>query len=96
MPITADQITIAGFKKFLAEIVSRKEKAGITALLKNPPDLLDRAKAYGIHYKNGSWGWCSNIWHRSAAQSVVVEDEESLAGEHRSLMLSVLEHILRV
>ena len=40
MPITADQITIVGFKKFFAEIVKEKEKVGIAALLKNPPILI--------------------------------------------------------
>ena len=94
MPITADQITIAGFKKLFAEIVREKQRAGIPALLKNPPDLLERAKTYGIQYKNGSWGWCSNIWHRSAGQSVVVDREDDLKPEHRDLMLSALEHIL--
>ncbi len=94
MPITLDQITIANFTEIFNRIVWEKEAAGIVALERNPSDLFERAKAYGIHYKNNSWGWCSNIWHRSAAQTVVVDSEEELRPEHKDLMLSVLEHIL--
>ncbi len=65
MPITTDQITIAGFSDLFHKIVCDKEKVGITAIHRNPDDLLERAKPYGIRYRNGSWGWCSNIWHRS-------------------------------
>lgn len=71
-----------------------KERAGIRAIDNNPPDLFERAKLYGTQFKNGSWGFTSNIWHRSAAGSVVVEREEDLKPEHKQLMLRVLEHIL--
>ncbi len=94
MPITVNQITIAGFRKLFQQVVRDKEKVGIEALRRNPADLLERAQSYGIQYKNGSWGWCSNIWHRSAAQSVVVDTEEGLQLEHKKLMLAVLEHML--
>jgi len=94
VPIIPNQITIANFIETFSRIVREKEAAGIVALQRNPSDLLERAKAYGIRYRNNSWGWCSNIWHRSAAQTVVVESEEELRQEHRFLMLRVLEHIL--
>lgn len=94
MLIHQEEITIDGFKQIFRRIIETKEKAGITAILNNPPDLLERAKLYGTRFKNGAWGWASNIWHRSAAGSVVVEREEDLKPEHRLLMLRVLEHIL--
>ncbi|MEM2902347.1 MAG: phosphoenolpyruvate carboxykinase (ATP) [Candidatus Bathyarchaeia archaeon] len=89
-----EQITIEGFKESFNRIIALKEKSGVQALLRNPPDLLDRAKLYGLRFKNGSWGWASNIWHRSEAGSVVVERDNELAYEHKLLMLRVLEHIL--
>jgi len=92
--IKRDEITISSFKEIFAENVRQKEAAHIVALQRNPTDLLERAKGYGIHYRNGSWGWCSNIWHRSARNTVVVDSEEELRSEHRDLMLSVLEHML--
>ncbi len=94
MPITVDEITITSFRELFHRIVREKESAGITALQRNPDHLLERGKLYGISYKNKSWGWCSNIWHRSAAQSVVVNSEEELKLEHKQLMLAVLEHML--
>lgn len=94
MPIKAVELSIGKFKALFEQIVRDKERRGITALLRNPPDLLERAKLYGVQYANGSWGWESNIWHRSAVNTVVVEKEEDLKPEHRELMLSVLEHIL--
>ncbi len=94
MPITCDEITIESFLKLFHKIVADKESAGITAIRKNPPDLLDHAKTYGIQYRNGSWGWASNIWSRSALQSVVLEKRDDLKAEHRQLMLSVLEFVL--
>lgn len=89
-----DEITPKTFREAFRRIVEYKERAGIQALLDNPPDLFERAKLYGIRYANGSWGWASNIWSRSAANSVVVEDDSQLAREHKILMLRVLEHIL--
>ena len=94
MPIQRREITIESFLEYFRKIVSDKEAAGIAALQRNPDDLLERAAHYGIHYKNGSWGWASNIWSRSARQSVVIENQEQLKDEHRKLMLSVLEFIL--
>ena len=94
MPILHGEMTIESFMEFFAKIVAEKEAAGITAIEKNPSDLLQRAKHYGIHYRNGSWGWGSNIWSRSAPQSTVIENEDRLRHEHRQLMLSVLEFIL--
>lgn len=95
-PISLEDITIAGFKDIFRKIIKVKKAAGITAILNNPPDLLERAKLYGTQYKNGSWNWTSNIWSRSAAGSVVVDREEDLKLEHKQLMLRVLEHTLCV
>ncbi len=91
---SVDEMTIEGFKDSFRRILEYKEKAGIKALHDNPPDLLDRAKAYGINYRNGSWGWASNIWSRSAKNTVVVNSDSELAREHKILMQRVLEHIL--
>ncbi len=76
------------------KILEIKRKAGLTHILDNPPDLFDRAKLYGTQYKNGSWNWSSNIWSRSAANTVVINSDEELQYEHKLLMLRVLEHIL--
>ena len=89
-----EDITIEGFKETFRNIVKLKESSGITAILDNPPDLFERAKSYGTRFRNGSWGWASNIWHRSAAGSVVVEKDADLVYEYKLLMLRVLEHIL--
>ena len=94
MPITQQQMTIAGFEEVFQEIVASKEKAGIEALQVNPDDLLERAKSYGVQYKNGSWGWNSNIWSRSAAGSVVVNDESEMTDAHRFLMLKTIEFMM--
>jgi phosphoenolpyruvate carboxykinase (ATP) len=93
-PIRLEDITITSFLDIFKRIIQVKEAAGITAILNNPPDLLERAKLYGTQYKNGSWNWTSNIWSRSAAGSLVIEREEDLKTEHKQLMLRVLEHIL--
>ncbi len=89
-----NEITPAKFKESFRRIVEVKEKAGLKAILDNPPDLFDRAKLYGNQYRNGSWNWASNIWSRSAANTVVIEDDNQLKYEHKLLMLRVLEHIL--
>jgi len=89
-----DEVTIKGFLEIFRRIVQTKEKAGIKAVLNNPSDLEHRAKLYGTQFRNGSWGWASNIWSRSAAGTQVVDREEDLKPEHRLLMLRVLEHIL--
>ncbi|MBI5956102.1 MAG: phosphoenolpyruvate carboxykinase (ATP) [Chloroflexi bacterium] len=94
MPILLEEITIENFIATFKKIVREKEAAGLVAIQSNPPDLLERAKQYGTQYRNGSWGWSSNIWSRSAAGSVVVESEQDLKIEHKQLMLRVLEHIL--
>ncbi|MHC1586519.1 MAG: phosphoenolpyruvate carboxykinase (ATP) [Candidatus Hecatellaceae archaeon] len=94
MLIKLEDLTIEGFKQTFRRIIEIKERAGIKAILNNPPDLFERAKLYGTQFKNGAWSWASNIWHRSAAGSVVVEREEDLKPEHKLLMLRVLEHIL--
>ena len=91
---TVDDITISSFKELFKQIIRMKEACGIQALQVNPPDLLERAKAYATRFKNGSYGWSSNIWHRSANNTVVIEREEDLKPEHKFLMLRVLEHIL--
>lgn len=94
MPIQLSDMTIEGFLKLFYRIAADKEAAGIVALQRNPTDLFERAKPYGIHYKNDSWGWGSNIWSRSAQQSVVIEGESQMKDEHRQLMLSALEFML--
>jgi len=92
--INQEDITIQGFKEVFKKIIEKKRKAGITALQNNPQDLLERGKLYGTQFRNGSWGWTSNIWSRSAAGTEVVDKEEDLKPEHKQLMLRVLEHIL--
>lgn len=94
MLIRMEDITIESFKQTFKKILELKEKAGIRAVLNNPPDLFERAKLYGVQFKNGSWGWTSNIWHRSAAGSVVITSDEELKTEHKFLMMRVLEHVL--
>lgn len=89
-----NEITPKVFLETFEKIVELKESVGIKAILDNPPDLFDRAKLYGIRYRNGSWGWTSNIWSRSAKNTMVIEDESEVKEEHRLLMLRVLEHIL--
>ncbi len=94
MPITADQITISNFLHLFRKIIAEKQAAGIQAIQNNPTDLFERAQTYGVHFANDSWGWGSNIWHRSAANTSVVNSEEELTDNHRQLMLRVLEHII--
>lgn len=94
MPISADDITIANFPPLFHKIVQDKESARIEAIQNNPSDLFERAQSYGIQFANGSWGWGSNIWHRSAANTSVVDSEEELTDNHRQLMLRVLEHVI--
>ncbi len=94
MLIRSEEITANTFLEIFRKIVKKKEAAGITAIQNNPKDLLQRAKSYGTEYKNGSWGWTSNIWNRSAAGSVAVEKDEDLRSEHIQLMQRVLEQIL--
>jgi len=89
-----EEITIEGFRESFRRIVELKERAGIQAILDNPPDLLERARLYATKYRNGALGWASNIWHRSEAGSAVIERDEDLRREHKLLMLRVLEHIL--
>ncbi len=94
MPTTIGHITIENFLNIFHEIGRDKEKANIEAIQNNPDDLLERAKHYGTQYKNTSWGWTSNIWSRSAKNTVVVSSEHELRNEHRYLMLRVLEQIM--
>ncbi|MEM2543086.1 MAG: phosphoenolpyruvate carboxykinase (ATP), partial [Candidatus Korarchaeum sp.] len=89
-----DDLNPRSFREAFQRILEAKRKAGIMPILDNPEDLLERAKLYGTRYANGSWGWASNIWSRSAANTVVVNDESELKYEHKLLMLRVLEHIL--
>jgi len=89
-----DEITPELFKETFKKIIELKRKSGIVPILDNPPDLLERAKLYATCYKNGALGWASNIWSRSAANSVVVNNNSELKREHKLLMLRVLEHIL--
>lgn len=89
-----EELTPEKFKETFRKILEVKRKAGLKPIHDNPPDLFERAKLYGTQYKNGSWNWASNIWSRSAANTVVIEDESQLQYEHKLLMLRVLEHIL--
>jgi phosphoenolpyruvate carboxykinase (ATP) len=94
MPITTGQITIESFLSLFETMVERKRAAGIEAIQNNPPDLLERAQTYGVQYKNGSWGWSSNIWNRSAPNTEVIESDHELQPEHQLLMLRVLEQMM--
>ncbi len=89
-----EEMTVEAFKDSFRKILELKERAGIKAVLDNPPDLLERARLYAIHYRNGSLGWASNIWSRSAANTVVINSSEELKYEHKLLMVRVLEHVL--
>ncbi len=89
-----EELTPEKFKETFRKIIEIKRKAGLVALRDNPPDLFERAKMYGTQYKNGSWNWASNIWSRSAKNTVVIESDDELKFEHKLLMLRVLEHIL--
>jgi len=89
-----EEISIEKFKETFKKILEYKRKCGITPYLDNPPDLFERAKLYGTQYKNGSWNWASNIWHRSADNTVVINSNDELKYEHKFLMVRVLEHIL--
>lgn len=94
MPTTVGHITIENFLQIFGDIVKDKEACNIKAIEDNPDDLLERSKLYGTQYKNGSWGWTSNIWSRSAKNTVVINSEHELRTEHRELMLRVLEQIM--
>jgi len=94
MPITADEITISNFPDMVRKIIADKQVVGVQAIQNNPTDLFERAQSYGTQFANQSWGWGSNLWHRSAANTSVVNTEEELTDNHRELMLRVLEHII--
>ncbi len=89
-----EEITPEKFKETFQRIIELKKKAGLIALRDNPPDLFERAKMYGMQYNNGSWNWASNIWSRSAANTVVIENDDEIRTEHKLLMMRVLEHVL--
>ncbi|MDK2464520.1 MAG: phosphoenolpyruvate carboxykinase (ATP), partial [Candidatus Korarchaeota archaeon] len=89
-----EDITPQSFKEAFKRILEVKRRAGITPILDNPPDLLQRAQLYGTRFRNGSWNWASNIWSRSAKNTVVIESDDELRTEHRLLLMRVLEHIL--
>ncbi len=89
-----EDITPETFKETFRRIIEIKERAGLKAILDNPSDLLDRAKMYGMRYRNGSWNWASNIWSRSASNTVVIEKDDEIKTEHKLLLMRVLEHIL--
>ncbi len=89
-----EDITPAEFLASFRHIIDFKKRVGLKPYLDNPKDLFERAKLYGNKYNNGSWGWASNIWHRSAANTVVVDRDTQLLMEHKVLLLRVLEHIL--
>jgi len=88
------ELTPDRFRDSFRRIIEFKRMAGITPLLDNPPDLLDRAALYATRYRNGALGWASNIWSRSAGSTAVINSDDELRHEHRLLMLRVLEHIL--
>ena len=48
-----EEITPQSFKETFHRILEVKKRAGLTPILDNPPDLFDRAKLYGIQYRNG-------------------------------------------
>ena len=88
------EISASNFLKIFQRILEFKKRVGFVPFFDNPKDLFERAKLYGNKYKNGSWGWASNIWHRSAANTAVINDDSELRHEHKVLLLRVLEHIL--
>ena len=89
-----EEVTPQSFKETFKRILEVKRRAGITPILDNPPDLLKRAQLYGTRFRNGSWNWASNIWSRSAKNTVVIESDDELRTEHKLLLMRVLEHIL--
>ncbi len=89
-----DDIGPEAFKRTFRKILDIKKRAGLEPILDNPSDLLDRAKMYGMKYRNGSWNWASNIWSRSAKNTVVIENDDEIKEEHKLLLMRVLEHIL--
>lgn len=91
---SVNELTPAKFKETFEKIIRIKERAGLIPILNNPSDLFERAKLYGTKYRNGSWNWASNIWSRSASNTVVINSNDELKYEHKLLMLRVLEHIL--
>ncbi|MEM3379849.1 MAG: phosphoenolpyruvate carboxykinase (ATP) [Fervidicoccaceae archaeon] len=89
-----DDITPESFLSSLFSIFEYKRKAGITPYLDNPSDLRERATLYATSFKNGSYGWASNIWSRSAANTVIINDAKEMKREHKVLLQRVLEHVL--
>jgi len=47
-----NEITPKVFLETFEKIIELKESVGIKAILDNSPDLFDRAKLYGIRYRN--------------------------------------------
>jgi phosphoenolpyruvate carboxykinase (ATP) len=91
-----ENITIENFIETFHKILEWKKSNGWNAFHDNPPKetLLKQAAFYGEKYANGSCGWTSNIWTRSAKNSAVVEDNSQLKTEHKFLMRAALEYIL--
>jgi phosphoenolpyruvate carboxykinase (ATP) len=87
-------ITIEGFKETFKNIVRVKERSRITAILKNPLDLLEKGDASWHPVQERFLGLGFKYNGRSAAGSLVVEKDADLIYEHKLLMLRVLEHIL--
>ena len=90
------EMSIENFIKSFHNILEWKKKNNWNPYYDNPSkdELLQRARWYGSIYKNGSFGWTSNIWSRSKANTSVVEDNSQLTDEHKILMLRSLEYVL--
>jgi phosphoenolpyruvate carboxykinase (ATP) len=91
-----EEMTIEDFIDTFHRILDWKRSIGQLAYYDNPPEetLRRQAEFYGERYANGSVGWASNIWSRSAAFTDVVGDDSELRDEHKLLMGSALEYVL--
>jgi len=91
---SVEEITPDSFLNSFNSILEYKKRVGLIPFLDNPADLLERAMLYATKYNNRSLGWASNIWSRSAANTVVINDTSEMKREHKILLLRVLEHVL--
>jgi phosphoenolpyruvate carboxykinase (ATP) len=93
---TLENMTIEAFIDTFHKIMEWKKANGWNAYHDNPSleTMQKQASFYGEEYANGSWGWSSNIWSRSAPSTAVIEDNSQLHEQHKLLMRSALEYVL--
>ena len=91
-----DAMTIEAFIDTFHAILEWKKAIGQRAYHDNPSydELLKQASYYGVQYANKSWGWASNIWSRSPAMTVVVEENAQLTEQIKLFLRSALEYVL--